>query len=101
MKVTGKPPYLLKVQDGRYDYIETGSLISIRKNTQFITIPSEEKAIQMKPMDFEEFKWALGDTESIPLLRIFWEKKPPLKEAHRTVYHAGIPGQGLHGKHHI
>lgn len=71
------------VQDGRYDYIETGSLISIRKNTQFITIPSEEKSIQMRPMDYEEFRWALGDTVSIPLLNIFWEKKTPLKEAHR------------------
>lgn len=47
------------VQDGRYDYIETGSLISIKQNTKGITIPSEEEQIDMYPMDFEEFRWAL------------------------------------------
>lgn len=57
------------VEDGRYDYIETGSLISIHKNVDNIIIPSEEEAINMYPMDYEEFKWALGDTETIPLLR--------------------------------
>ena len=57
------------VQDGRYDYIETGSLISIRRNTENITIPSEEDRLEMFPMDYEEFRWALGDTASIPLLR--------------------------------
>ncbi len=57
------------VQDGRYDYIETGSLISIRKNTKDITIPSEEDSITMFPMDYEEFRWALGDTATIPLLK--------------------------------
>lgn len=57
------------VKDGRYDYIETGSLISIRKNIEGIVIPSEEVAIEMYPMDYEEFKWALGDTATIPLLR--------------------------------
>lgn len=57
------------VQDGRYDYIETGSLISIHKNTKDITIPSEEEKLPMYPMDYEEFKWALGDTSSIPLLK--------------------------------
>ena len=55
------------VQDGRYDYIETGSLISIHKNTRNITIPSEEDRITMYPMDYEEFRWALGDMASIPL----------------------------------
>ena len=63
------------VQDGRYDYIETGSLISIRKNTKDITIPSEEDRITMYPMDFEEFRWALGDTATIPLLRQQFEMK--------------------------
>ena len=62
------------VQDGRYDYIETGSLISIKKNTEGITIPSEEERIQMCPMDYEEFRWALGDTATFPLLRLFWDK---------------------------
>lgn len=71
------------VKDGRYDYIETGSLISIRKNIENITIPSEEDRIQMNPMDYEEFRWALGDTVTVPLLKTFWEKKIPLGAAHR------------------
>lgn len=57
------------VQDGRYDYIETGSLISIKQNTEHITIPSEEDTIEMYPMDYEEFRWAMGDTTTLPLLR--------------------------------
>lgn len=71
------------VQDGRYDYIETGSLISIKKNTEGITIPSEEDRIQMYPMDYEEFRWALGDTATVPLLKLFWDKKIPMGAAHR------------------
>ena len=71
------------VKDGRYDYIETGSLISIRKNIENITIPSEEDRIQMNPMDYEEFRWALGDTVTVPLLKTFWEKQIPLGAAHR------------------
>ena len=73
------------VDDGRYDYIETGSLISIKKNTEGITIPSEEDRIQMTPMDFEEFRWALGDEATIPLLQKFWEQKHPLGPAHREM----------------
>lgn len=73
------------VADHRYDYIETGSLISIRKNTQNILIPSEEERINMYPMDYEEFRWALGDTATIPLLRTVWEHPQPLKEAHRRL----------------
>ena len=73
------------VEDGRYDYIETGSLISIRKNTKNILIPSEEERITMFPMDYEEFRWALGDTATIPLLRSVWEQPQPLKEAHRKL----------------
>ena len=72
------------VQDGRYDYIETGSLISIRKNTKDITIPSEEERMDMYPMDFEEFRWAMGDTVSVPLIRTFFEKRMPLGAAHRS-----------------
>lgn len=72
------------VQDGRYDYIETGSLISIKQNTKGITIPSEEERINMFPMDFEEFRWALGDTMSIPLIKKFYEKRMPLGVAHRS-----------------
>lgn len=56
------------VKDGRYDYIETGSLISIRKNVRNILIPSEENEINMYPMDYEEFKWAMNDHATIPLL---------------------------------
>ena len=72
------------VEDGRYDYIETGSLISIRKNTSDITIPSEEDRLAMYPMDYEEFRWALGDETTLPLLRKFYDKLLPLGEAHRT-----------------
>ena len=49
------------VEDGRYDYIETGSLVSIKKNVKDIVIPSEEIGIEMFPMDFEEFLWAMGN----------------------------------------
>lgn len=66
------------VADRRYDYIETGSLISINKNVKNILIPSEEESIQMYPMDYEEFLWALGDTTTIPLLRNFFENYKPL-----------------------
>ena len=68
------------VKDGRYDYIETGSLISIRKNVQDILIPSEERKISMYPMDYEEFLWALGDHTTFPLLKSFFEKRRPLGE---------------------
>ena len=57
------------VADGRYDYIETGSLISIRMNVRDITIPSEEEAVGMFPLDFEEYLWAMGDTVTFPRIR--------------------------------
>ena len=66
------------VKDGRYHYIETGSLISIRQNVKDIVIPSEESRIQMYPMDYEEFRWALGDNASVTLLRQAYENKEPL-----------------------
>lgn len=66
------------VKDYRYDYIETGSLLSIRKNTKDIVIPSEETRITMLPMDYEEFRWALGDSASIPLLKTAFEHKKGL-----------------------
>lgn len=69
------------VKDGRYDYIETGSLISIRRNVKDILIPSEEVKIDMYPMDYEEFRWALGDTATIGLLRGFFDKRTPLGDA--------------------
>ena len=71
------------VKDGRYDYIETGSLISIKKNTKNITLPSEEERVTLYPMDYEEFRWAMGDDATAPLLRTFYEKRMPLVQAHR------------------
>ena len=56
------------VKDGRYDFIETGSLLSIKKNVQNIVIPSEETRLTMYPMDYEEFRWAMGDTVTVPLM---------------------------------
>lgn len=69
------------VADHRYDYMETGSLISIRKNTKDILIPSEEEIINMYPMDYEEFLWALGDEVTTPLLHECFLKNRPLGEA--------------------
>lgn len=66
------------VKDGRYDYIETGSLISIKKNVKDILIPSEEQKIQMNPMDYEEFLWALGDFSTMNLLRTVFESRKRL-----------------------
>ena len=63
------------VEDGRYDYIETGSLVSIKKNVEDIMIPSEEEEILMHPMDFEEFLWAMGNETLMPLVRLNFEKK--------------------------
>lgn len=68
------------VQDHRYDYIETGSLISIRKNVKDILIPSEERRISMYPMDYEEFLWAQGDETTIPLLQKCYESQTSLGE---------------------
>ena len=74
------------VKDQRYDYIETGSLISIKKNIKDILIPSEERKLSMFPMDFEEFLWATGDTSTSKLLRTIIEKKVPLGDAvHRKL----------------
>lgn len=74
------------VKDGRYDYIETGSLISVRSKSRNIIIPSEETKIDMFPMDFEEFRWALGDKATIPLLRKAFENKTALGDAvHRKL----------------
>ena len=69
------------VKDHRYDYIETGSLISIKKNVQNILIPSEERKINMFPMDYEEFRWALGDNTTIPLLKKAYDAKMPFGDA--------------------
>lgn len=75
-KARGAVKYL--VADGRYDFIETGSLMSIKKNVKDITIPSEETHIYMYPMDFEEFLWALGDEMIIPYIKDCFENKKPM-----------------------
>lgn len=73
------------VADGRFDYIETGSLTSIKENVKDITIPSEERSLSMYPMDFEEFAWAMNEEPLITYIRQCFEKKTPLE-------------QGLHAK---
>lgn len=74
------------VADGRYEYIETGSLISIRKNVQDILIPSEEYRIKMYPMDFEEYLWALEDEITYEAIKNAFEKRKPLGDAiHRKI----------------
>lgn len=71
------------VADGRFDYIETGSLISIRKNVKGILIPSEEDSIDMYPLDFEEFLWAMGDEVLMPYIRKQFSTMKPMGEFHR------------------
>ena len=74
------------VADGRYDYLETGFLISLRMNVEDIVIPSEEEHVEMFPMDFEEFLWAMGDETTVPLLKQCYEELRPLGQAlHRRV----------------
>lgn len=73
------------VEDGRYDYLETGSLLSIRQNVEGIVIPSEEERVALNPMDFEEFLWAMGEGGLARLLRAHYEDSRP-------------PDQGLHRK---
>ena len=69
------------VKDGRYDYIETGSLISIKENVKDILIPSEEDSLIMYPMDFEEFAEALGESMLIPYIKECFDKKVPLLDS--------------------
>ena len=78
-KVREAIKYLVK--DHRYDYIETGSLLSIRKNTRGIVIPSEETRLTLYPMDYEEFRWALGDNVTIEMLRECFQAKHSLGNA--------------------
>jgi len=75
------------VEDGRFDYLETGSLISIKKNVENIVIPSEEDGIDMYPMDFEEFLWAMGNEVMMPYIRERFEKRQPMGEFHREALH--------------
>lgn len=69
------------VADRRYDFIETGSLLSIKENTENILIPSEERHMKMYPLDFEEFLWAIGNTTLMPLIKDCYEKHKPLGQA--------------------
>ncbi len=69
------------VEDGRFDYIETGSLVSIKKNVKNIVIPSEERHIKMYPMDFEEFLWAMGNDTLMDLIRKNYNDKKPMGQA--------------------
>lgn len=75
------------VEDGRFDYLETGSLISIKKNVENIVIPSEEDGIGMYPMDFEEFLWAMGNEVMMPYIRERFERQQPMGEFHREALH--------------
>lgn len=75
------------VADGRYDYLMTGSLISIKRNVKNILIPSEEEMIEMYPMDFEEFLWALGDEMLMPYIRRQFEARKPMGDFHRRAMH--------------
>ena len=87
------------IEDGRFDYIETGSLISIKKNVKGIVIPSEEDKLEMSPMDFEEFLWAMGNSMLMPFIRDCFAKKEPLGQAmHRKVSDLFVSIQPLFGK---
>lgn len=77
------------VADGRYDYIETGSLVSIKKNTEGIVLPSEERSLKMYPMDFEEFLWATGNETLMELIRKMYEDCKPMGQVfHRQAMDA-------------
>lgn len=69
------------VADGRYDYVETGSLISIRRNVENILIPSEERRLRMEPLDFEEFCWAMGEDMLAGSIRQAFDGLKPLPDA--------------------
>ena len=75
------------VEDHRFDYLETGSLISIKKNVEDIVIPSEEDGINMYPMDFEEFLWAMGNEVMMPYIRDRFNKQQSMGEFHREALH--------------
>ena len=69
------------VADGRFDYIETGSIVSIKKNVKDIVIPSEERRVKMYPMDFEEFLWAIGNDTLMPIIKKHFSEMKPLGQA--------------------
>lgn len=69
------------VADGRYDYIETGSLLSIKQNIKDIVIPSEEESLELEPLDFEEFLWGMDEKGLADLIRMSFNKMKPLPDA--------------------
>lgn len=69
------------VKDGRYDFIEMGSLLTIKKNIQDIVIPSEKTRLTLYPLDYEEFRWAVGDETSYDFFKMWYEKMKPLGDA--------------------
>lgn len=73
------------VADGRYDYIETGSLVSLKTNIDDILIPSEEERLSLNPMDFEEFCWAMGDEVTVSFARECYLNRKALGAIHDTV----------------
>ena len=68
------------VADGRYDYIETGSLISLKRNVEGIVIPSEESSLRLNPLDFEEFLWARGEETLASAIRDSFDRLHPMPE---------------------
>jgi len=73
------------VADGRYDYIETGSLLTLKKNVKDIVIPSEETRLTLHPLDFEEFLWATGNNTGLQFVRQYWDMKHSLEQSHRKM----------------
>ncbi len=69
------------VADGRFDYLETGSLISLRRNIENIVVPSEEEVLPLHPLDFEEFLWAANESQLASLLKLSFESLTPLGAA--------------------
>lgn len=84
------------VADGRYDYIETGSLLSIKQNIKDIIIPSEEESLELEPLDFEEFLWGMDEKGLADLIRMSFSKMKPLPDAlHRQ---SALPYARIHAR---
>ena len=66
--------------DGRYDYIEIGSLLSIKQNVDGIVVPSEEESFELNPLDFEEFLWGMGEEKLVTLIRRQFDSLKPLPD---------------------
>lgn len=73
------------LEDGRYDYLEAGSLAGMTKRSQDILIPSEEYTLEVQPLDFEEFLWARADTFTMPLMREHFDSKKPMGALHQSM----------------